>query len=338
MRLLGLILIGAFLPGFVLADCTTPAGKRGQFQVVGTNLLVCDGTAWASAAIGSAGGTCSGLQGKIEYDGTNLRFCNSTPVWQNLAGVAETSCTQPGMIVFEDPTGKLRYCGSGGNWMTVTDGADGDLCAGPTLPPIGTVCGDGTIYAGVFKNSGEGSDYKYFITPGNCNNSPTPTCNGATDGLKMAWSSPAVSPGGVEMVSSAAAKSTTSGSAYDTIAQGDSALSALRFCEQMDFGSKQDWFLPSKSELAYFYCKASGVNAHNTSNPQSDPDCASVGGRASLLPGFVGASASLYYWASTQNTASNAWAITFNNGSETGASKTITTSFYVRCARRVPIP
>ncbi|MBX3016936.1 MAG: DUF1566 domain-containing protein [Bdellovibrionaceae bacterium] len=323
------------IPGIAEAACTSPVGKRGQFQVYGGKLKLCDGTNWHNETASSVQGTC-GTEGLISRVGNELFYCTGGTNWR-VDGTAGAACNaaEAGMIRFDDTAGVLRFCG-GTSWMVVANGAASDPCTVPNAP-IGTLCADNTIYAGRFKHSSETDWYDYFITPAGCTDSTT--CPGGTDGTpqKMVWSSPAISPVGIETVSSISTKSLRSGSEYDSIAAGDSGLTALRYCYQMAFGGHTDWFLPSKSELTYLYCKAAG-GSHNASNPQSEVNCVGVGGRESILPGFITASSSYNYWSSTQATASNAWALSFNNGSETSAGKTSTANFHVRCTRRTLAP
>jgi hypothetical protein len=162
-------------------------------------------------------------------------------------------------------------------------------------PPVGTVCEGGAIYAGEFDGG------KYMITPSGCNDSPTPTCNGSTDSLTKRWrgsSETDVNIPGLVNVTAAATKSTQRGHETTPIITAHGSISsdsAAHYCENMTYGGYSDWYLPSKSELAYIYCKAQ-VGSHSTSNPQEEPNCVGYGGKESLLQGFAAAG----YWSSTQ--------------------------------------
>jgi hypothetical protein len=195
-------------------------------------------------------------------------------------------------------------------------------------PPVGTVCEGGAIYAGEFDGG------KYMITPSGCNDSPTPTCNGSTDSLTKRWrgsSETDVNIPGLVNVTAAATKSTQRGHETTPIITAHGSISsdsAAHYCENMTYGGYSDWYLPSKSELAYIYCKAQ-VGSHSTSNPQEEPNCVGYGGKESLLQGFAAAG----YWSSTQRSSISAWLQSFSNGSQASGT-TKSSSLRVRCARR----
>jgi hypothetical protein len=198
-------------------------------------------------------------------------------------------------------------------------------------PPIGTVCEGGAIYAGEFDGG------KYMITPSGCNDSATPTCDGSTDSLNKRWlgsTGSEVDIPGLINVTAAATKSTQRGHETTPIITAHSSISsdsAAHYCENMTYGGYSDWYLPSKSELAYLYCKAN-VSAHNASNPQEEPNCVGYGGKTSELQGFASAS----YWSSTQRSFIDAWPQSFSNGSQFSFDKYFNS--HVRCARRYYSP
>ena len=87
---------------------------------------------------------------------------------------------------------------------------------------------------------------------------------------------------------------------------------------------------PSKSELAYIYCKAqAGHNdGHDPSRPQEDPNCVTYGGKTRELTGF-----SPYgYWTSTEYGSSMAFQQTLTGGTQSNDYKV--NPYYVRCIRR----
>jgi len=160
--------------------------------------------------------------------------------------------------------------------------------------PIGATCIGGAIYAGEFNGK------KYMVTPGGCTDSATPTCAGGTDFVTKTWGSAGVNHG---------TTSTTDGKGNTTtLAAGWSNTYAAKFCEDMDYGGFDDWYLPAKDELNYLY-----------------QNKAALGGFASA-----------YYWSSTQY--NNPWAISnayyqnFSDGGQHYTNKT--TAYRVRCVRR----
>jgi hypothetical protein len=99
------------------------------------------------------------------------------------------------------------------------------------------------------------------------------------------------------------------------------------------YGGYTDWYLPSKSEMAYIYCK-SNANAHNTSFPHEDPDCLFLGGKSTQLTGFDTTNQS--YWTSSENAAGNAWWQNMSTGGQFGDLKS--QNYRVRCVRRYDTP
>jgi hypothetical protein len=199
-------------------------------------------------------------------------------------------------------------------------------------PAIGTVCSDGAIYAGTYQGG------SYMVTPGNCTNSTTPTCNGSADTLDKSYRGSLGSSNdivGITNILNAtdASLSTERGHVITPILTSSiyiSGDSAAHYCDSMTFGGFSDWYLPSKSELAYIYCKAT-VSSHNTSYPQEDPNCVGFGGKVSALPGF---SASWYMSGTEWYVGGNdAAGMSFSTG-EQGDNFGKEVAYRVRCIRR----
>jgi hypothetical protein len=208
-----------------------------------------------------------------------------------------------------------------------------DVCDSDQVA-IGAECAGGAIYAGEFDGG------KYMVTPSGCTDSANPTCDGSMDPRNKRWrgsSGSAVDIPGLTniiphyiTITAASTKSTQRGHETTPIITAHSSIdsdSAAHYCENMTYGGYSDWYLPSKSELAYLYCKAQ-VSSHNTWWPQEDPDCVAYGGKTSELQGFAAA----WYWSSTQSSNLHAWVQSFPGGRQaTGRKHDIN---QVRCVRR----
>ena len=209
-------------------------------------------------------------------------------------------------------------------WKT----SNSDPCSG--TPSLGTVCTGGALYAGQFDGG------KYMVTPSGCTNSATPTCAGGTDSTRKRWrggSGSNVNIPGVTNVTahSSASSSSERGHVTTPVIVAHSSISsdsAADFCNDMAFAGYSDWYLPSKSELAYIYCHSSPAGSHNTSYPEEDPNCSSYGGKTSELTGFANG----FYWSSTERNANNAWDEDFNDGGHAASGKN--DNDYIRCVRR----
>lgn len=211
--------------------------------------------------------------------------------------------------------------------VTKTDQGS-DPCACKTM---GTALAGGPICAGTFQGS------KYMMTPGGCTNSSTPTCAGGVDIIKI-WNGTAggfVDIAGVSNVTVAATASVQTGDVTTAAIVADASIdpdSAADYCNDMSYGGYTDWYLPSKSEIVYVYCNSNMSGTRTAGNPQEQTDCAGVyGGPTTLLTGFIGTPS---YWASTENTSTDVWSISFFNGSLFGATSKANIFLQVRCLRK----
>jgi alpha-tubulin suppressor-like RCC1 family protein len=167
----------------------------------------------------------------------------------------------------------------------------GDPCANlssPPRPPVGARCFSGAIYAGEFNGQ------QYLVTPGGCNDSTTPTCNG-TDALTKQWSTANGGHGGT---------SNTDGATNTLTQSSQTAVVASKFCGNMDFAGTTGWFLPARDELVHLY------------NNKAE----------------IGEFAGELYWSSTQATNNNANAVSLATGATSSTGKN--TSLRVRCVRK----
>lgn len=240
-----------------------------------------------------------------------------------------------GAVKYNKTTKKLEFC-NGTTWLAVT--LD-DPCNAAN-PAIGTVCNSGTVWLGVLpttisSSGNNGGKTKYMIMPGGCDGTTNnPVCSGK-DNFTKTWNDGTTNYGasGVEAFTTQSQKSTvlgdtnTSTLAAATVPVSGGAYAAAKYCKDMNFGGHTDWYLPSKSELAYIFCKTQGTSL-SASYPQEDPNCASYG-RESLLSGF---DTSAYYWSSTEANNNNAWTQVFISG--LNSSYTKPSNGRVRCVRR----
>ncbi|MEZ0391635.1 MAG: DUF1566 domain-containing protein [Pseudobdellovibrionaceae bacterium] len=181
----------------------------------------------------------------------------------------------------------------------------------------------------------------YYVMPGGCDGTTSdPTCSG-TDGaaVQRKWFGSTGSAVDILSLTNIASAATASPqlekgdftTAFLVTQPSISSDSAADYCNDMDFGGYTDWYLPSKSELAFIYCKAQ-VSLHSTWNPQEDPNCVAFGGKTSTLKGFV-TGVSSQYWSSSEGYSSNyAYYQSFYDGTQTEVNRM--SSLYVRCVRR----
>ena len=183
-------------------------------------------------------------------------------------------------------------CGGGG-------GGGGSSTTPCSERVIGEECGGG-IFSGNFNDS-----YSLIATPGNCTDSATPTCDGGTDTVKKQWATNADTVSGATSDNDGQTNTEDIVDHYAGIGGNDSP--AANFCDNMDYGGKTDWYLPSRNELALLYTNRLAVDGFDLG-------------------------AGEYYWSSTESDGGNARRNAFVTGTSTVNGKNA--NHYVRCVRR----
>ncbi len=304
--------------------CTSPTGVAGSTAYFSSALHFCNGSVWRALTHTDTGTSCAGNAGQTSIDSGNIRFCNGTN-WINMnSSVTDGACSTNGRMQYDSGNTRMEFC-NGTNWVVL-----GDPCVG--TPPVGTVCAGGSLYAGTFDGG------KYMVMPSGCADSTSnPTCSGTdtvtktwNDGFGSVYDIPSIS----NIISSATSSSSAERGHYTTPIIAAITLStegglhaAARHCNDMTYGGHSDWYLPSKSELAYVYCKSTPV-AHSTLYPQENVNCGGAG-PTSELSDF----ASNNYWSSTESGPGSALQQSFSGGTQ-NTSGLKNANKYIRCVRR----
>ncbi len=206
-----------------------------------------------------------------------------------------------------------------------------DRCALPS-PPLGITCSGGSISLGVLPEIIVGTDTTIEGNSGKVRYMVTPYAQESASSIT--WG-PGGEISGAERITSASVRSTELGdwNIRKIVAAKGSLTNypAAKYCDDLVFGGYSDWYLPSKSEMAFIYCKAVPQSGHNTSNPAEDPNCSLYGGKENILAGF-----SYNYWTSTEFSNNAAWIQSVSVGLQNnGYLKTdVSASNKVRCIRR----
>jgi len=183
--------------------------------------------------------------------------------------------------------------GSGASVWSVTN-AGGD-CAGS--PSIGTVCADGTIYAGL---SPDGS-VKMYTT--RCDYGQTWdgfSCTGSRSSLQ--WNNGSTNWTSTFYTSVSAGKTNSAGIA--AVVDAGSPYSAAANCESLVSNGNSDWYLPALEELNVLYTNRGAIRNFSTS----------------------------FYWTSTEITDGRAYSIRFLDASYQSSWKN--GGLPLRCVRR----
>ncbi len=178
-----------------------------------------------------------------------------------------------------------------------------------TSGPVGTVCGDGTVYAGT---SADGNvpiyvtrcDYNMSWNGSSCANTRTGVNgnNGLTNWVDTALTNCATSPA---CDASGETNTTTLASAdSDSVTSGTQLHGAAKYCDDLSLHSQTDWYLPSASELDVIRTNRTAIGNFSTGD----------------------------YWSSSESDSQNFWSENFNTGTFTASAKNL--AYYVRCARK----
>lgn len=203
--------------------------------------------------------------------------------------------------------------------------------------PVGAECAGGSLYLGTMPSVVNNLGDRYMIMPGGCDGSTdNPVCSGddRLSEVKIPWG-PRGDTSGAEVVSvwplTEPSKKLGDASVKGILDSKGSLQDylAAKYCDDMVFGGYSDWYLPSKSEMAYVYCKAIPSGTPQDGYPSESPNCATYGGKDGILPGFADS-----YWTSTEGFSEAAWLQYFSTGVQgNGAAKDA--SHHVRCIRRI---
>jgi hypothetical protein len=217
-------------------------------------------------------------------------------------------------------------------WLTFSQSAHSSLvdpCTGTV--PIGTVCSGGALYAGEFEGG------RYMVLPKGCHFYMDGThCREDSDEEYRAWN-PEIWMVDIPGITNVLAASSPSPSSErgdvttplikSSMSSGEWIGSAAQFCHSMHLGGFRDWYLPSKSELAFLYCHSKLADSNSNYGPDEDPQCERSGGRSFELKHLRTS-----YWSSTERGEAVAWIQNFFSGEQHYGTKTYGRS--VTCVRR----
>jgi len=201
---------------------------------------------------------------------------------------------------------------------------------GPSGPPaIGAAFGGG-FFAGQISTAGTGvADYNLVIAPkssGENSSKQWKTSNTSTSGTSSVIDGPT-----------------------NSANMNNASHPAAEFCEGLTIGSFSDWYMPAKNELEVcYYNLKPGTTNNNTSSGTNTNAVPSRGSNYTTGPNVPGqtsatdfqtgnteAFAAGNYWSSTEDSSTDAWFQSFNNGFQNLTNKD--TSRYVRAVRRIAV-
>jgi len=303
-------------------DSVTFTGTGGSSQVTKANLSLTDGNGWLPVNLSSL--TEGSPISAMPVDPVNTIATPASPTITDLvyryvcserdltyeidAVLESTAYTVTDNKMAKDGGNSDSYYEVGTNLALLTSEspiAPADPCAGKN---IGEACsGTTAVYAGIY------GGYKYMTTPADAgfkkwaaNNSNPSACYTPSFGT-----TPCNVTTGVTSTSDGTGNTATLATNYTDTA-------AAQYCKTLNYGNYADWFLPAKDELNSVLFAQSNCKSGNGS-------CNDGG---SVITGFVASG----YWASTEDSATNAWNQSFYNGLQGNSSKTA--NGYVRCVRR----
>ena len=310
-----------------------------RYNTTTNNLELCDGSSWAAVSVGACGDATPDALSFTDLVNQSL----STLVTSNIDQVTGLSCAVS-VAVSGEGSPQFRTCSDAAcstvliDWTTsgtidnnsyvqlrlTTSAIGGDTYsatlsvgtyavvwnATPTgdctgSPVVGTVCADGTVYAGMSPDG----NVKMYVTRCDAGMSwDGSNCSG-TRSLKT-WNA-GNSSGYVttSLTSSVVGESNTTTLAAtdaDSVTAGTQDHVAAVYCNDLSQDGNTDWYLPAKDELNVMYAGKTAIGNFDT------------GGT--------------YYWSSTEFNGSYAWSQRFSDGPQNGSNKNLT--YAVRCARR----
>lgn len=270
-----------------------------------------------TAAVDQGPGTTASHQIRIIRVSGSLLIRDWTT---HTSGSAATGLTLSGNTPYRvfvrgiDDSGNVGASTSGYTWITIPTNCG-------SSPSPGSACSGGAIFAGALSpgaTSGSGTDL-YMTTPGGCNDSPSPTCSGATDTVRKYWNGTS---GGFVDIPALVNYTTTAGvgngsSNRDTNygSSNTSAIvvhasidvdSAAEWCQDLVYGGYSDWYLPNRYELNMLYTNRASLSGIDVTGNS--------------------------YWSSTERDGWESWRQRFHTGTQ--GTQTKFNNYLVRCVRR----
>jgi len=254
----------------------------------------------------SIGTACSGKANSADFDA--IAQCGGAIMRRapiqvgNVAAppYANTACNadKAGMIQW---TGRAFAACDGTTWMRIASTLYDPTCDGDN-PVVGTICDDGTIYAGKTPDG----NVKMFVTrcdEGMSWDAATSTCTGAA--TQLSWQT-----GATDVNTGITNRITGQANTAALVALGFNPPPApyltAQQCDTSLAHAHGDWYLPSENEMVLIF--------NNLSN-------------AGTANGF---NTGIRYSSSTEQSLSSVWSIGVSGS--TGSQKT--SSFRIRCARK----
>lgn len=333
----------------VNTSCTSPIGKSGKviYNDSIPTLQYCDGAGWVGIGTPGIQAGCDmapdafGFTDQIELSPTTQYLSNiigfsglgpKCPTNVSISGsgspeyrVCLTSdcsyinvnwTSSSSTVALSGKYLQLRAttpAGAGAmNTITATVGGvsdNWDISTSCASGGIGTVCADGTVYAG----NSAGVDF--YVPRCDYNQSWSGSaCTGSR--TTRTWNDGSTGYVNTALIDCVAAGSCadTGESSTNTLYFADASTTAgtqnhiaARYCQDLAIDGNNDWYLPSVPELNIMYTNRVAIGNFDTS-----------------VTGV--------YWSSAENNLNNAWRQSFNTGTQNTTTKN--TAHYVRCARR----
>ncbi len=187
-------------------------------------------------------------------------------------------------------------------WSVRTEYVDDCSAANPA---VGTVCADGTVYAGKTPDG----NVKMYVTRCDAGQSwDGSTCTGSRYALP--WNDGNGNYVTTNYISAVTGEANTAGIApldSNNVAAGHQDHVAVIYCNDLTQDGHDDWYLPARSELSVLYGNKDAIGNFDTSGA--------------------------WYWSSSEYSNTYAWAQRFSDGSKNNYYNK-TNNSTVRCARK----
>jgi hypothetical protein len=325
---------GEILPGSTGVACSSTTQGALRYNSTANALQFCDGSNWNGLPATSCGGSTPTAFSFTNVTGAAVSTLTTSNIIQitgiscvvstqitgsgspqyqicadNACGTVITGWTSANASISSGQYVQMRLTSSSGGstalTATLSIGAGSSTwsvttaayCTG-SAPTVGTICSDGTMYAGL-----DAGSLQMFITP--CDYGQTYSAGSCTGtASSKSWNN------GTGGGTTTGATSTSSGiSNTNTLAassDSDSPYNAALACHNLNFGGHTDWFLPATNQLTYIMQQGTYPTEYQNNTR---------------------------YWTSTEVATTTANALLFYAGGVNTYSVTKTQAYMFRCMR-----